>query len=58
MGFVDIPEGTDHLDYVCGASDDEKVELAAALILPEPNLEARLELRHLLFGYNCDPFQK
>ena len=57
MGFVDIPEGTDHLDYVCGASDDEKVELSAALILPEPNLEARLELRHLLFGYNSDPFQ-
>ena len=34
----------------------EGVEVAAVLILPEPDLECRNDLRKTLFGMNCDPF--
>ena len=34
----------------------EDREAFAQLILPDPDFEARLDLRKILFGLNCDPF--
>ena len=45
----------DHLDISGGAREGEPVEFAALLILPEPEFEFANELRHVLFGLNCDP---
>ncbi len=33
----------------------DEIELAAVMILPEPELEFANEIRHVLFGLNCDP---
>ena len=56
MKLFDLPE-TDHLDlHTRWYSKTEPAECQALLVLPEPDFEARLDLRKILFGLNCDPF--
>lgn len=52
---LDFPE-TDHVDMRIPWNSSEGVELAAVLLLPDPDLECRADLRKVLFGLNCDPF--
>ena len=52
---VEFPE-TDHVDMKIPWDSKDGVELAAVLILPDPDLECRADLRKVLFGLNCDPF--
>jgi hypothetical protein len=52
---IDFPE-TDHVDMKIPWDSKDGVELAAVLILPDPDLECRADLRKVLFGLNCDPF--
>ena len=52
---LDFPE-TDHVDLKIPWDSKEGVELAAVLLLPDPDLECRADLRKVLFGLNCDPF--
>lgn len=53
--MLDFPE-TDHVDMRIPWDSKEGVELAAVLLLPQPDLECRADLRKVLFGLNCDPF--
>ena len=52
---LDFPE-TDHVDMKIPCDSQDGVELAAVLLLPDPDLECRADLRKVLFGLNCDPF--
>ncbi len=52
---LDFPE-TDHVDLKIPRDTKEGIELAAVLLLPDPDLECRADLRKVLFGLNCDPF--
>ena len=52
---LDFPE-TDYVDMSIPWNSSEGVELAAVLLLPDPDLECRADLRKVLFGLNCDPF--
>ena len=52
---IDFPE-TDHVDMKIPWDSKDGVELAAVLILPDPDYECRADLRKILFGLNCDPF--
>jgi len=53
---LDFPETT-KLDFSLSCNNAEGVELAAVLVLPDPDLECRSDLRKLLFGLNCDPWK-
>ena len=33
------------------------VEMAAVLVVPDPDLELRLDMRKILSGLNCDPIR-
>lgn len=49
--------GADSLDVVrAGGTGDYPPQLDALLVLPEPDENASLDLRNILFGLNCDPF--
>jgi len=53
LRFFEVPERA----YEVGITGNHKggIELAALLVLPAPDLEARLDLKRLLFGINCQP---
>ena len=52
---IELPE-TEKLEFSLSCDNAEGVELAAVLVLPDPDLECRNDLRKLLFGLNCDPW--
>ncbi len=52
---IDFPE-TERIDLRLSWDNPEGVELAAVMVLPEPDLECLADLRKVLFGLNCDPF--
>ena len=55
---LDLPK-TDHVDFALPWKnrEDEKVEIGAVLLVPNPGRDFVFEARQFLFGYNCDPFQ-
>ena len=50
----DLPE-TDSLEFFVEDDPSSFVEMAAVLVVPDPDLELRLDMRKLLSGLNCDP---
>ncbi|MBR4654080.1 MAG: hypothetical protein IKO72_12050 [Kiritimatiellae bacterium] len=50
----DIPK-TDTLEFFVEDDPGSGVEMAAVLVVPDPDLELRLDMRKLLSGLNCDP---
>ena len=51
--FFEAPEKAFRVSIAADHRDG--VELAALLVLPKPDIEARLDLKRLLFGINCQP---
>jgi hypothetical protein len=50
----DLPN-TDTLEFFVEYDPGSGVEMAAVLVVPDPDLELRLDMRKLLSGLNCDP---
>ncbi|MBQ6010697.1 MAG: LamG domain-containing protein [Kiritimatiellae bacterium] len=50
----DLPK-TDTLEFFVEDDPGSGVEMAAVLVVPDPDLELRLDMRKLLSGLNCDP---
>ncbi len=46
---------TDTLKLALTGNMPQGVEIAALLLVPDPDAEARLDLRRMLFGLNCQP---
>ncbi len=47
--------GIDTLEFHVKDAPGSGVELAAVLLVPDPDMELRLDMRKMLFGLNCDP---
>ena len=56
INTIDFP-ATDRLVFSLSEDEGDGVELAAVLVLPDPDLECRNDLRKILFGLNCQPFR-
>ena len=52
-----FPEGTAQLDFTARIDNGKPIETAAVLVLPLCDVDARRDLRTILFGMNCNPFQ-
>ena len=52
----DLPD-TDSLEFFVEDDPSSCVEMAAVLVVPDPDLELRLDMRKLLSGLNCDPIR-
>ena len=52
--MFDLPK-TDTLEFFVEDDPGSGVEMAAVLVVPDPDLELRLDMRKLLSGLNCDP---
>ncbi len=48
---------TDTLEFFVEDDPSSCVEMAAVLVVPDPDLELRLDMRKLLSGLNCDPIR-
>ena len=51
-----FPEGTSKLDFTAKMVGNRPIETAAVLVLPLCGIDARRDLRTILFGFNSDPF--
>ena len=52
----DLPQ-TDTLEFCVEDDPGSGVEMAAVLVVPDPDLELRLDMRKILSGLNCDPIR-
>ena len=53
-----FPAGTSKLDFVAEIEPNRPIETAAVLVLPLCDVDARYDLRTILFGLNCDRFHR
>ena len=51
-----FPAGTSKLDFVAAIEPNRPIETSAVLVLPLCDVDARYDLRTILFGLNCNPF--
>ena len=53
LQFFEAPEKAFRVGIAANHRDG--IELAVLLVLPKPDIEARLDLKRILFGINCQP---